>query len=112
MTTSDWSSFLVSQTWHLPALVVATTGIILAVTRWQRHPNVSLLTLVAFSLLLANRLIWAGGIPLWRDVAASSSVSVHHGGYSRTNCESVSLHCGTVLTDGRHLRLAIVSAYT
>ena len=57
-------------------MLVAFVGIIFAITRWQRHPTVSLLTLVAFSLLLFDRLIWVA-FQIWQFVDYSSSTSTH-----------------------------------
>ncbi len=74
--TSPGGSFFVSQVaWNLPAILVAIVGITLALRRWQRHPNVSQLTLVAFSLLLASRLI-AISFPFWQPTAGSYAIPI------------------------------------
>ena len=42
---------------QLPLYVVWLVGIILSMTRWQRHPKVSLTALTAFSVLFIESLI-------------------------------------------------------
>ena len=39
-------------------MLVALVGIIFAIVRWKQHPNVSLLAILGFSLVLANRMVW------------------------------------------------------
>jgi hypothetical protein len=54
------SAILFSQITHLPFLLIFVVGIILAVVRWSAHPRVSLLALVAFSLLLLSSIVRMG----------------------------------------------------
>lgn len=57
--TSFPAQLILSQLWNLPAIALAIAGIVLALVRWKKHPTVSLVALIAFSLLLATRLISA-----------------------------------------------------
>jgi len=75
MTTLVFLAYFQMLIWHVPAILVAIVGIILALRRWQRHPNVSQLTLVAFSLLLASRLI-AISFPFWQPTAGSYAIPI------------------------------------
>ena len=50
------SNFLIET----PVFLVWLAGLVVAVTRWQRHPRVSLLTLIAIITLLLNT--WIGTI--------------------------------------------------
>lgn len=57
--TSFPAQLILFQLWNLPAIALAIAGIVLALVRWKKHPTVSLVALIAFSLLLATRLISA-----------------------------------------------------
>jgi hypothetical protein len=45
----------------IPALVIVwVIGVVLALSRWRRHPRVSLLALLAFAIMLVSRFLgWA-----------------------------------------------------
>lgn len=64
MMSSDWSSILLSQLTNLPLLLVYVVGIILAAVFWQRHPAVSLLSTLAFSILLFGQ-VFGVALTLW-----------------------------------------------
>jgi hypothetical protein len=49
---------------QLPLLLVWLVGIVLAVTRWQRHPKVSLLALIALVLALLETIL-NGLLSVW-----------------------------------------------
>lgn len=36
---SDFSTFIVSQIWNAPFFLLNLVGIVLALTRWPRHPT-------------------------------------------------------------------------
>jgi hypothetical protein len=52
---------------QLPLLLVWLVGIVLAVTRWQRHPKVSLLALIALVLALLETIL-NGFLSMWIPV--------------------------------------------
>lgn len=73
MSSFSLSSFLISQIWGVPYLLVYGAGIVLALVRWQRHPQVSLCALAAFLILTGNLLI-AAGLQFW--AMSSSAIDV------------------------------------
>jgi hypothetical protein len=52
--------FLISSIWSVPFLLLYVTGLVLAITRWPRHPQVSLLSVLAFSAFLIGLLMQRG----------------------------------------------------
>src|SRR5262245_5967770 len=58
----DLFSFLKIIAHNAPLYLVWMVGCVACVERWRRHPQVSLLTLLALGLLLASAI---GGIFLW-----------------------------------------------
>lgn len=53
----EWTSVLISQLWSVPYFILYGIGLLLAVLRWQRHPQVSLLALCAFGIFLLNMVL-------------------------------------------------------
>jgi hypothetical protein len=60
----DWGSFLWTQVWSVPIVLVYCVGILLAVVFWRKHPEVSLLCVLAF-LLLLGALAASAGSQFW-----------------------------------------------
>lgn len=60
----DWGSFLWTQVWSVPLALVYCVGILLAGVFWRKHPEVSLLSVLAFLLLLVG-LAASAGIQFW-----------------------------------------------
>ena len=52
---------------QLPVILIWLVGIVLAVTRWQRHPKVSLLALIALVLALLETIV-NGFLSVWIPV--------------------------------------------
>lgn len=65
MTNLKLTDFLMASLWSLPFALVHLTGLVLAVSRWKRHPRVSLLSTLAFGIFLFNILL-GRGIFYWR----------------------------------------------
>lgn len=64
MIDSRLSAVLFSQVTHLPFLLVLVVGIVLSIVRWSAHPKVSMLSLVAFAMMLI-RVIARMGYLFW-----------------------------------------------
>lgn len=60
MPSIDLWSFILSQLSNVPFYIVFVVGMILSVVFWKRHPSVSILSLMAFSLFLGNMFILSG----------------------------------------------------
>jgi hypothetical protein len=56
MTQWDYSIFWLCM--QLPMLMVCYVGFMVALGRWKRHPNASLLTVLGVAILMINGLIW------------------------------------------------------
>jgi hypothetical protein len=56
-------------------LVFAIAAAVLAITRWRRHPKVSLLTLIAASFLAAEYFIGRGMAVDWMDAQYSRAIA-------------------------------------
>ena len=54
----SWFSFLLSQLWIVPGVLVALAGMMIAVARWQRHPQVSACAFFGFSAFFMNHMAW------------------------------------------------------
>ncbi len=54
MMESRLSAVLFSQVTHLPFLLVLVVGIVLSIVRWSAHPKVSMLSLLAFAMMLVS----------------------------------------------------------
>lgn len=54
MMESRLSAILFSQVTHLPFLLVLVVGIVLSIVRWSVHPKVSMLSLLAFVMMLLS----------------------------------------------------------
>ena len=52
--------FLTSQIYTIPSFIIYMTGLVLALTRWNRHPKVSMFAAGGFALMLFSLLIYAG----------------------------------------------------
>ena len=70
MSEVNWASFLLSQIWNVPFLIVYCVGIVLALLFWNRHPAVSILCIVAFLILLGSQVLGIG-TQIWMSAGAS-----------------------------------------
>ena len=61
----DWSAFLLSQLWSVPYLIVYLVGSVLCLVFWRRHPVVSILSLLAFVILIGSVAI-GSALQLWQ----------------------------------------------
>ena len=74
MSEVNWASFLLSQIWNVPFLIVYCVGIVLALLFWNRHPAVSILCIVAFLILLGSQVLGIG-TQFWMTGATSRGMS-------------------------------------
>lgn len=57
-------SVLTQYVIQIPIFVILIVGIVLAISRWERHPQVSLLALIGLGILLLQRLV-GGFLNVW-----------------------------------------------
>ena len=64
---SRWEQVFVEELWRLPYFIVIGVGILLALTRWQRHSNVSLLILISCLLTFVSLQIYPVAMFIYPD---------------------------------------------
>lgn len=67
-------SFLQSQVWQLPYLGMSLVGMCISIVLWRRHPQVSLVAAMAFSLSIASQFVWVG-FGLWNFLGNPGSAA-------------------------------------
>jgi xanthosine utilization system XapX-like protein len=74
MSEFNWASFLLSQIWNVPFLIVYCVGIVFALLFWNRHPAVSILSIVAFLILIGSQVLGIG-TQFWMTGASTRGMS-------------------------------------
>ena len=69
--------FLFTNATRAPFLIVYIVGLVMALVLWRRHPRVSLLSAIAFAMLLVSTIL--NGVYMWYVLRSDSAPELSRG---------------------------------